>query len=306
MKTGKTTIVIAILVIVAFVGLLATACDLTEDEVVATVDSMSSSELAGLSATIEALPPAQVAALETAAAAYGVPPLTDEQEQAIIATVDAARATATKVAEQASQGERVNATEAPNIAPVIVYFFASAPNQAQAQSGIRYLLNWTTENANRVEIFGHVMDNPQQGSWAVYSESDNWTLWTANDKVWVESSMLVQPDKDTGSTLQNISVNSRNITLSYRDPQFVDGDQMSVDINGVRVLDGYVSTGRHVAFPVVLQPGANTVTITAQNAGVTPPLIVEVTASNVTVGPATQLSRGLNNGESQSFTITAP
>jgi hypothetical protein len=298
--------VIAIAVIIALVGLLATACDLTEDEAVATVDNMSSSELAGLSATIEALSPAQLAALETAAAEYGMPPLTDEQEKAIIATVDAARATATKVAEQASQGERVNATEAPNIAPVIVYFFASAPNQAQAESGIRYYLNWTTENANRVEIFGHVMDNPQQGSWAVYNDSDNWTLWAANDQVWVESSMLVQGDKDAGSTLQNVSVNSRNITLSYRDPQFVDGDQMSVDINGVRVLDGYVNTGRHVAFPVILQPGANTVTITAQNAGVTPPLVVEVTTSNVTTGPATQLSRGLNNGESQSFTITAP
>ena len=187
---------------------------------------------------------------------------------------------------------------------MIVYFFASAPNQAQAQSGIRYYLNWTTENANRVEIFGHVMDNPQQGSWAVYSDSDNWTLWAANDKVWVESSMLVQADKDTGSTLQNVSVSSRNITLSYRDPQFVDGDQMSVDINGVRVLDGYVNTGRHVSFPVSLQPGANTVTITAQNAGVTPPLVVEVTVSNVTAGPAIQLSKGLNNGESQTFTIT--
>jgi hypothetical protein len=306
MKTGKTTIVIAIVVIVVLVGVLLAACDSTEDEVVATVDSMSSSELAGLSATVEALPPAQVSALETAVAAYGLPPLTDDQEAAIIATVDAARATATKVAEQTGQGERVNATEAPNIAPVIVYFFASAPNQAQAESGIRYYLNWTTENANRVEIFGHVMDNPQQGSWGVYSDSDNWTLWAANDKVWVESSMLVQADKDTGSTLQNVSVNSRNITLSYRDPQFVDGDQMSVDINGVRVLDGYVNTGRQVSFPVILQPGANTVIITAQNAGVTPPLVVEVTASNVTAGPATQFSRGLNNGESQTFTITAP
>ena len=58
---------IAVLVIVVLVGLLLTACDLTEDEAVATVDSMSSSELAGLSATIEALPAAQVAALETAA-----------------------------------------------------------------------------------------------------------------------------------------------------------------------------------------------------------------------------------------------
>ena len=306
MKTGKMTIAIAIVVIIAFVALLATACDLTEDEAVATVDNMSSSELAGLSATIEALSPAQVAALETAAAEYGLPPLTDEEEKAIIATVDAARATATKVAEQVSQGERVNATEAPNTAPVIVYFFSSAPNQAQAQSGIRYFLNYTTENANRVEIFGHVVDNPQQGSWAVYNDSDSWVLWAANDQVWVESSLQVAPDKDVGGSLQNVSVNSRNIMLTYRDPQFVDGDQIAVDINGVRVLDGYVNTGRHVSFPVILQPGDNTVTITAQNVGVTPPLVVEVTVGGVTSGNAVQISRALNSGESESFTITAP
>jgi hypothetical protein len=167
-------------------------------------------------------------------------------------------------------------------------------------------LNWTTQNANRVEIFGYVMDDPQQGSWAVYNESNNWVLWAANDQVWVERSLQVQADQDTGATLQDVSVSTRNITLTYRDPQFVDGDQMAVDVNGARVLDGYVTTGRQVSFPVSLQPGANTVTINAQNSGVTPPLVVEVTASDVTSGPAVQLTRGLNNGESQSFTITAP
>jgi hypothetical protein len=302
----KSKAILVILALVTLVALLLASCDLTEDEIVATVDNLSASELAGLSATIEALPPAQVAALETAAAQYGVPTLSAGQVTAIVATVDAARATATAVGQQVAQGERVNATDAPNAAPVIVYFFASAPNQAQAQSGIRYFLNWTTEKANRVEIFGHVMDNPQQGSWAAYNPSDNWVLWAANDQVWVESSLQVQADKDTGSTLQNVSVNNRNITLSYRDPQFVDGDQMAVDVNGSRVVDGYVTTGRHVSFPVILQPGANTVTISAQNAGVTPPLVVEVTVSNVTSGPAVQLTRGLNAGESQSFTITAP
>jgi hypothetical protein len=35
-----------------------------------------------------------------------------------------------------------------------------------------------------------------------------------------------------------------------------------------------------------LQPGANSVTITAQNVGVTPPLVVAVTVSHVTGGPA--------------------
>jgi hypothetical protein len=306
MITMKKTVGITILLLVAVAALMLASCDLTPEQAVATVDSMSASELAGLSATIEALSPDQLAALESAAAQYGVPTLSNPQETAIVGTVVAARATATQVGAMAASGERINATDAPNVAPFIVYFFASAPDQAQAQSGIRYLLNWTTQNANRVEIFGHVMENPVEGSWAVYSASDNWVLWAANDQVWVESQLQVKGDSDTGASLQNVTVNSRNITLTYRDPQFVDGDQIGVDVNGVRVLNGYVITGRHVSFPVVLQPGTNTVSIEAQSVGVTSPMVVEVTASNVTGGPATQLTRGLNAGERQDFTITAP
>lgn len=305
MKSGKICLT-AILVIIVF---LLAACDLSPEEVdqaAQTVESLSASQLAGLAATIEALPPAQVAALETAAAIHGVPTLSAQQQANVAATIVAARATATAVGQAAASGERVNATEAPNIAPVIIYFFASAPNQAQVQNGIRYFLNWTTENANRVEIFGHVMDNPVQGSWPIYNESDNWVLWAANDQVWVEQSLQVQPDSDTGSTLQNVTVNSRNITLTLRDPQFVDGDVVNVDINGLRVLNQIVTGGRQVSFPVQLQAGVNNIAVSAQSVGVTPPLVTEITVSNVTGGPAVQLTRGLNAGEQQTFTITAP
>jgi hypothetical protein len=302
----KTTFVRSTLIMVALTVIAISACDKSPAEIAATVEQMPASELAGLSATVEALPADQIAALKQAADSAGVPTLSAQQVTAVVGTVEAARATATQVGHMVAQGERVNATEMPDQAPTITYFFASAPDQAQAQSGIRYLLHWTTVNANRVEIFGHVMDNPQQGSWAVYNPSDNWTLWAANDVAWVERSMQVGPDKEVGSTLQNVTVDRTNITLTYRDPQLVDADQIGVDVNGARVLDGYVVTGRHVSFPVVLQSGANTVTVHAQNAGVTPPLVVEVTISNVTSGPSVQLSKGLNTGESQSFTITAP
>ena len=289
--------------------LLLAACGLSPDEVeqvAQTVESLPASELAGLAATIEALPPAQVAALETSAALYGVPTLSANQRAAVEATIVAARATATAVGQSVASGERVNATEAPAIAPVIVYFFASAPSQAQAQDGVRYYLNWTTENANRVEIFGHVMDNPVQGSWPVYNESNNWVLWAANDQVWVEQPIQVQPDFDTGSTLQNVTVNGRNITLTVRDSQFVDSDVVNVDINGLRVLNQVVTGGRHVSFPVQLQSGVNNISVNAQSAGITPPLVVEITVSSVTAGPAVQFTRGLNAGDIQTFTITAP
>ncbi len=262
--------------------------------------------MAGISATVEALSPQQAAALEELAVNAGLPTLSPAERSAIAATVDAARATATAVGQAASSGERVNATEAPNAAPVITYFFASAPNQAQAKDGIRYFLNYTTENANRVEIFGHVMDDPAQGSWAVYNPSDNWVLWAANDIAWVESQLQVQPDQDTGASLQPVTVNSRSVTLTFHDPQFVDGDQIGVDLNGVRLINNYVTTGRQVTFPVTLQPGANAISIETQSAGVTAPMVAEITVGNVVTGPAVQQTRGMNPGERQDFTITAP
>jgi hypothetical protein len=189
---------------------------------------------------------------------------------------------------------------------VIIYFFASAPDQAQAQDGIRYFLNWTTDNANLVEIFGTVMDNPVQGSWPVYNESNDWVLWAANDATWVESHMTVQPDQNTGATLQPVSVATRTISLTLRDPQFVDGDAVSVDVNGLRVISDFALGGRNVTFPITLQPGQNTVSIEARSVGVTPPMVGEITVGNVVSGQAVQVTGGLNVGERQQFTITAP
>lgn len=303
MKT-KSIIVFAVLIVLTL-----SACGLTPqgvENVAQTVESLPPSELAGLAATIEALPPEDIAAVEASAAQAGYPTLSPDQVNAIVATVEAAKATATAVAQAASTGERVNATQVPDQSPRIIYFFASAPTRDQAKGGIRYHLNWTTENANRVEIFGQVMDNPVEGSWPVYNESDGWVLWAANDQVWVEQFLPVRPDQDTGSNLQDVTVNSRNVTLTFRDPQFVDGDQIAVDVNGVRLIDRHVTGGRHVSFLITLNSGANTITINAQSTGATPPLVTEVSISNVTGGPAVQLTRGLNKGETQGFTITAP
>ncbi|MGB3713211.1 MAG: hypothetical protein WA996_02160 [Candidatus Promineifilaceae bacterium] len=296
------------LILLLIIPLLITlaACGLTEEEIAQTAQALGPGQIAGLSATIEALPAEQIAILEQMAVNAGLPTLSPNQKAAVIATVDAARATATAVGASAAAGERVNATAAPNVAPIIVYFFASAPNQAQATDGIRYFLSWTTQKANRVEIFGTVMDNPVEGSWPVYNDSNHWVLWAANDQAWVESFLDVVPDQDTGATLQNVTVNSRNITLTFRDPQFVDGDQIAVDVNNVRILNGFVTTGRHVSIAIALQSGANTISIETQSGGVTPPMVAEITTSNVTAGPAVQQTRGMNPGERQSFTITAP
>lgn len=150
------------------------------------------------------------------------------------------------------------------------------------------------------------MQNPEQGSWPIYNDSNDWTLWAANDQVWVEQFLHMTADFDTGATLQDVAVDSNNITLTFRDPQFVDGDIINVDVNGTRILDRYITEGRHVSFPVTLQSGNNTVAINTQNAGVTPPMVVEVTVSDVSSGPAVQQTGGLQQGGTQTFNITAP
>ncbi len=287
------------------------ACGLTQEQVesgVQTVESLSPSELAGLSATVQALPPEVVAGAATSAAQAGYITLSEDEVNAVFATVAAARATATAVGQAAASGERVNATQVPDAAPRITYFFSQIPTQDQAAQGMKYWLEYTTENANRVEIYGNVLPNPQSGAFPVYDNqpSNDWVLWAGNDAAWVEQSLQVRPDADTGSTLQDVTVNSRDITLSIRDPQFVDGDIVNIDVNGVRVIDGYWVNGRYRAFPITLQQGQNSITIFARNTGATPPLVSEISLSGVTGGPALQQTRGLNQNESQSFTITAP
>ena len=297
------------LVIPALLLFALVACEVTPEQaesVVQTAESLSPLQVAALAATAEALPQEQADLLRQLAINAGVPTLSPTQASNVVSTVTAARATATAVGMAADEGERVNATQIPDTSPRIIYFYASSASKESMQTGIRYHLNWVTQNATRVEIFGTVMDNPEQGSWPIYNDSDDWVLWAANDNAWVESYIQVQPDRDTGSSLQNVTVNNRNIILTFRDPQFVDGDVVDVDVNGIRVIDYHITDGRSISFPVTLQGGANAVTVYAHYTGLTPPLVTEVAISNVTGGPAFQWTRGMNQGESQTFTITAP
>jgi hypothetical protein len=94
--------------------------------------------------------------------------------------------------------------------------------------------------------------------------------------------------------------------LTVRDPQFVDGDVINVDVNEVRVINGYALEGRHVSFPITLNSGQNSIAINAQNEGVTSPMVAEISMSDVSSGPAVQLTRGLKQGETETVIVTAP
>jgi len=233
------------------------------------------------------------------------PTLPPAVQTAAWATVEAylAGPTATPGQAPGDTSELVNATAAPAAAPVIINFFASDVPQ---DPNVRYNLNWDTQNATRVEIFGHVMDNPVTGSWPVYSDSNHWVLWAANDVAWVESTLNVQPDHDLGTALSDVSVASRLVNISVRDPQYVDSDNINLIVNGIPLLQNYVLDGRFVTVPVTLSPGLNTVQIFLVDEGTTPTAVVEMSMNNVISGSADQFSKSLKAGETTTFNITAP
>lgn len=221
---------------------------------------------------------------------------------AIHSTVVAGQATETAVPD-ANNGELVNATEVPAQAPVIVNFFASS---APEGSGIRYYLNYDVTNATRVEIFGHVMDNPQTGSWAVYNDSDDWVLWAANDAAWVESNLHVEPDHASGSTLSDISLSSNQTTVCIKDPQFVDGDQINILVNGNLALNSFQTGGRDICGTTAFPSGSSVVEVQAMNEGQTPLVVAQISFSNVSAGASVQISQALKINETARFNVAAP
>ena len=264
----------------------------------ATVGAMTGADLDEIDEAIADAAPELSTALNTLEEQAGIEPVLQTQAQA----AEAAPAATTS-------GERVPATAVPpQQRPRIIYFFAAVPSKEGIEAGIAFYLEYTTDNANRVEIFGNVMENPQQGNFPIYGDdpSNQWVLWAANDAAWVEQSLIVSHDSDAGTTLSNINVNSNAITLSLRDPQLQDGDVVNIDLNGVRVLDRFPTSGRHVSFPITLQSGANTLVVTAQNQGVSGPMVAELSFSNVVGGSSVQMTSALGNGQTQSMTIYAP
>jgi hypothetical protein len=275
-------------------------------------------------ATYEALPAPQRTAVAEKAVAY-VQSLSADQKASIKATMTAAQAQYSQAHDAGApppqvaafgaapapvpQSEPVPGQAAP-AGPQITSFFASAPSSSERSQGVAYFLNYDTVNATRVEIAGFVMDNPATGRWPVWGSDPNavpqeWSIWASNGTDWVDQWMRIEFDTDRGSAFQPVTVNSRNVTLSLRDPQYVDGDSVELRVNG-QSFGNYVLDGRAISFPLVLVAGQNTIEVFCTNAGVVPPAIVELSLNNVSSGPATQVSRALQPGQSDKVIVTAP
>jgi hypothetical protein len=272
-------------------------------------------------ATYEALPPAQRTAVAEKAVTY-LKSLTAEQKAEIKAKMEAAQAAYLQArntgappppvaAAPMSASAPVEATQVPaNQAPVILSFFASAPSPEDRAQGVAYYLNYDTVNATRVEIAGYVMDNPATGRWPVWGTDPNavpseWSIWATNDVAWVDQWLKIELDTDRGSTFQPVNVNNRNVTLSLRDPQYVDGDSVELRVNG-QSFGNYVLDGRAISFPLVLIAGQNKIDIICTGSGAVANTLVEATLSSVSSGPITQVSHVMQPGGGDTLIVNAP
>jgi hypothetical protein len=277
-------------------------------------------------ATFEALPAPQRTAVVEKAMTY-LSSLSAEQKAEIKVKMEAAQAEYLKArdagappppavafaAAPAPAAAPANAT-APTATPVpgpqILNFFASEPRPEERAQGVAYFLNYDTVNATRVEIAGFVMDDPAYGRWPVWGDNpqnvpNEWAIWASNDTAWVDQWMRIEFDTDRGSSFQPVTVNNRSVTLSLRDPQYVDGDTVELRVNG-QSFGNFVMDGRKISFPLVLVAGQNTIDIVCTSTGAVPNAIVELSLSNVSSGPATQVSRALQPGQSDTVIVTAP
>lgn len=109
------------------------------------------------------------------------------------------------------------------------------------------------------------------------------------------------------SGLSDVTVSQAAITLTLIDNgSLVDGDTVTVSLNGLVIADRHVLTGPPgTELSLTLLSGSNTLEIYAVNEGEVSPNTAQLTISHVTAGEAVQQWR-LYTGESGSLVISAP
>lgn len=94
-----------------------------------------------------------------------------------------------------------------------------------------------------------------------------------NEEARVEASIIPQSyDGRPVNVLGTIHVNSKNVTFNVWDSGQVDGDIITLNVNGTKVISQYTLTGSKKAIPVTLDNlGYNYVILFAHNEGSIPP-----------------------------------
>ena len=113
------------------------------------------------------------------------------------------------------------------------------------------------------------------------------------------------PDNDGTNGLSSVTVNSRNISITFWDHKKEDGDIINIYLNN-RLLKGNIRlTKTRKSFPVQLNSGKNLFEVEAVNVGSVPPNTASVHISNVTAGQDTQISKS-PKGKKASMNLHAP
>lgn len=105
--------------------------------------------------------------------------------------------------------------------------------------------------------------------------------------------------------LQDVTVDSRVVAVEIWDHGTLDGDIVTVKLNGMPLLSGVTLGDQPHRLSLSLRPGANLVEVYAHNEGNSPPNTAALRLSNVVQGPAQQ-QYTLKAGVTGHFQIVAP
>ncbi len=119
-----------------------------------------------------------------------------------------------------------------------------------------------------------------------------------------------QPSQPTASAsssqgLSDVTVGSRNVTVSFWDHGSEDGDRIDINLNGQPLRQNISLTKAKQSFNVTLQSGTNQFGVKALNEGSASPNTASVEISNVTSGRAVQVY-SIKNGQSTGMNLIAP
>ncbi len=95
-------------------------------------------------------------------------------------------------------------------------------------------------------------------------------------------------------TVQDVKVNNSTVSLSFRDYSSIDGDIITVYLNGVEVLSNLTLDGSYKTYVFTVNSGSNSLQVIAINEGSSSPNTCEV---RVNGGAGIDLTPGLNTGQ---------
>jgi len=88
--------------------------------------------------------------------------------------------------------------------------------------------------------------------------------------------------------LEDVTVDSRYITIEVWDHSAEDGDQIDLTLNGIYLLENYIIMHEHKIIDVTLEDGKNRLVVHADNQGSSGPNTASIKISNVTTGQSEQ------------------